>query len=729
MSARLFIEGFEADTLGDIDVEFTFSVADITDIERRNTSFSKTLTLPSTARNQQLFGNIFDISVSNDIFEGSNIGQNFNPAKQAKAQIFLDNVKIFDGVLRMSKINNLEGNIVYEVNVFGRLRDILDALGDKTLAELDFDDYDHTWNRANLEDSWTRTEWVEGGDNYVYPLVDYGEGGFFGAGSTFNFDSTFRPAVFVTEILNRIFSEAGFVVHAPIFESFFFRKMILITAEKDLTRQVTTLLNQTTNLFDQQVTSVPTFTHLLAFNNVLNEGFTITNSGTKFTWTRTQQLPFTLNTSLNLNARIVFQALQVVTVNTWTVNVKQNGSVIFTDSRNITLSQVGQAVIWDVDISGGITLNTNQFFEVELTCLAVNAGTNIQTRVVINPGGVFAIGNTIPIALELEEGDEMKIQYSMPKSMKQRDFLKSIITMHNLYITQDRLQTNVLEIIPYNEFYQSFKNEALDWSDKLDYSQEISITPLSELTAKEYRFSFDEDQDYWSQTYQTKFNEGYGEKREVIDNDFVLETKSVKVVFGAPVLREQSANMIMIHLYKVDSFSKRKDNFKPRIAYYKPNTPCPNWVTRYNTGNITYTSYPYAGHLDDPINPTTDLLFGTPREVYFATGNYPENTNLYSTYYDQLISSIGDRNSRLVEGYMYLTPTDISNLDFRKIIKLGNHFFQLQKVDKYNPMANGLSKVSLFKILGDLQPEDFDFILLENDSYMLQENGVNKFYI
>jgi hypothetical protein len=738
MSARLFIEGFEADTLGDIDVEFTFSVADITDIERRNTSFSKTLTLPSTARNQQLFGNIFDISVSNDIFEGANIGQNFNPAKQAKAQIFLDNVKIFDGVLRMSKINNLEGNIVYEVNVFGRLRDILDALGDKTLAELDFSSpdvisYDHIYNRASIEESWTRTEWVEGEQNYVYPLVDYAiNEGFIYSQNPPSFEFTnFRPAVFATEILKRIFSAAGFVVQAPIFESFFFRKMVLITAEKNLTREVTTLLNQTTNLFDQQVTSVPTFSHLLGFNNVLNEGFTITNSGTRFTWNRIQDLNAGINTSLNLNFRLVFQALQVVTVNTWTVNVKQNGSVIFTDSRNITLSQVGQAVIWDVDISGGITLNTSQFFEVELTCLAVNAGTNIQTRVVINPGGVFAIGNSIPIALQLEEGDEMKIEYTLPKSMKQRDFFKSIITMHNLYVTQDRLQTNVLEIIPYNEFYQAFKNEALDWSDKLDYSQEISITPLSELSAKEYRFSFDDDQDYWSQSYQTKFNQGYGEKREIIDNDFVLETKTVKVLFGAPVLREQTPNLIMIHLYKVDNFQKRSDNFKPRIAYYKPNVPCPNWKISYKfpVGQITYTSYPYAGHLDDPINPTTDLLFGTPREVLFAIGNYPENTNLYTTYYDQLISSIGDRNSRLVEGYMYLTPTDISNLDFRKIIKLGNHFFQLQKVDKYNPMANGLSYVSLFKILAELQPEDFDFILLENDSYMLQENGVNKFYI
>ena len=724
MSARLFIEGFEADTLGDIDVEFTFSVADITDIERRNTSFSKTLTLPSTSRNQQLFGNIFDISVSNDIFEGANIGQNFNPAKQAKAQIFLDNVKIFDGVLRMSKINNLEGNIVYEVNVFGRLRDILDALGDKTLAELDFDDYDHTWNRANLEDSWTRTEWVEGGDNYVYPLVDYGEGGFFSANLVFNF-TNFKPAVFVTEILKRIFSEAGFVVQAPIFESFFFRKMLLITAEKTITREVTKLLEQTTNLFIDSVTDTPSYEHILTFLNVEDSGFDVTDGDT-FTWTRTQPL----NTGATFNARLSFVAINAPTNNTWTIQITRGGVPVLSQNVVVDLNSVGAIFNWDVEIAGGITLEENQEYQVKLIGQA-NTGFDLSTQVIIQQLGVFAIGNTVPVAVELEEGDEMKIEYTMPKSMKQRDFLKSIISMHNLYITQDRLQTNVLEIIPYNEFYQSFKNEALDWSDKLDYSQEISITPISELTAKEYRFKFADDQDYWSQNYQTKFNQGYGEKREIIDNDFVLETKTIEVVFGAPVLREQSPDMIMIHLYKVPEFQKIKDNFKPRVAYYKPNIPCPNWKIRYEfpVSEITYTSYPYAGHLDDPINPTTDLLFGTPREVLFAIGNYPENTNLYTTYYDQLISSIGDRNSRLVEGYMYLTPTDISNLDFRKIIKLGNHFFQLQKVDKYNPMANGLSYVSLFKILGDLQPEDFDFILLENDSYMLQENGVNKFYI
>ena len=732
MSARLFIEGFEADTLGDIDVEFTFSVADITDIERRNTSFSKTLTLPSTARNQQLFGNIFDISVSNDIFEGSNIGQNFNPARQAKTQIFLDNVKIYDGVMRMMKINNLEGNIVYEVNMFGRLRDILHELGDLTLADLDFSgegegviSYDHVWNQENIEASWERTEWVEGAQNYVYPLVDYG---YSPDMVTFPIQN-FKPAVFVSEILKRIFDEAGFTIIAPFFSSFYFRKLILITAERTITKESTTLLEQSTNLYTASVGADPSFSHILEFTNVLDEGFTINAGGDTFTWNKTQPI----NTGLTFNAKVSFIANQGAVTNVWNMRVLRNGSEVLQSSVNVQLNNAGDIFNWDVEIVGGVTLENGDDYQIELEGQVVSGGIGtfgMDTDIVIQQNGILKIGNTVPVAVELEEGDEMKIGYTMPKSMKQRDFLKSIISMHNLYITQDRLQTNVLEIIPYNEFYQSFKNEALDWTDKLDYSQEISITPLSELSAKEYRFTFDDDADYWSTFYKTKFNQAYGESRTIIPNDFELDTKSVKVVFAPPVMREQVPGQIMVHLYKLENEIKTPENFKPRVVYFAPNQPTLSpWSIAFQAGAETYNTYPYAGHLDNPINPITDVLFSFPQEVYFSTGIYPQNSNLYTTYYDQLISSIGNRNSRLVEGYMYLTPTDISNLDFRKIIKLGNHFFQLQKVDKYNPMANGLSYVSLFKILGDLQPEDFDFILLENDSYMLQENGVNKFYI
>lgn len=561
MSARLFIEGYEADTLGDIDVEFTFSIADIKDIDRRNTSFSKTLTLPSTARNQQLFGNIFDISVANDIdINQPNILINFNPAKQAKGQIFLDGVNIFDGVLRMSKINSIQGEVTYDVNLFGRLRDILHVLGDKTLAELNFDEYNHTFNKTNIEGSWNRTEWVEGAQNYVYPLVDYG---YKLQGEIYPINN-FKPSLFVTEILKRIFAEAQFVLKADIFESFFFRRLLLMTAEKTITKEVTSLLDQSTLLKIEEIESSTFYLDLLSFQNVENLGFTISATGDTFTWNKDQNLA----SGLTLNFKISLESLVADTNNSYTINVLRNDALILTDVRDFETKAIGQINNWDVSISGAINLQKDDVFKVEIVADAINMGASgIQTKIIIQPGGSLKIGNTVPVAVEIEEGDEMQISFTLPKSMKQRDFLKSIITMYNLYIIPDRLNPSAIEIIPYDEFYLLTKDQAIDWTDKLDYSQDIGITPLSELTAKEYKLTFDTDTDFFSQAYKTKFNAEYGEKSEIIDNDFILDTKTVKVVFAPPVMREELAGQIMVHLYKLENNVKQPDNFKPRLVY------------------------------------------------------------------------------------------------------------------------------------------------------------------
>lgn len=721
MGARLYVEGYEVDTLGDIDVDFSYSVADLSDIERRNTSFSKTMVIPSTTKNQKLFGNIFDISISNDYYSTDpNILVNFNPSKQAKAQIFLDNVKIFDGVLRLSKVNNVQGGITYDVNVFGRLRDILHELGDKTLADLDFDDYDHTWNNLNITNTWSSTQWVEGANNYVYPLVDYG---YSTDGISYPL-LNFKPAVYIREILKRIFDAAGFEVRAPFFDTQYFKKLILVTAEKNITKQLSTLLDQKLSYSETNVTTLTNYEGLTDFGeDILHEGFTIENGGTRFKWNRTQSI----NTSLNYVGHFRFVCLQPRRV-LWSVEVTKNGESIGYKDVTVNLTSVGQVYNWDVEFASAITLNTNDYIEVKILGEKLGTGTGIQTKL-ISLGEELKIGNTVPIAVDLMEGDTMKIAYTMPKSMKQRDFLKSIITMHNLYVTQDKLRDNILEFIPYTLFYRAFKNEAVDWTDKLDVSQEVNITPLSDLTAKEYRIAFDDDSDYWTQAYKTKFNEGYGESRTIIDNDFQLDTKTIKVVFAPPVMREEVTGRLMIHLYKVENGVKVKDNFKPRIVYWKPEVDCPTmWTMTYAAGSSSYSKYPYAGHLNDPIEPVNDVLFGTPKEVYFSISTYP-SANLYLAYYEPLITLIGDRNSRLLEGMFYLTPKDIMDLDFRQIVKVGNHYYQLQKVDKYNPINNTLSRVSLFKILAEVQPLEYEYILLETDYYMLQENGINKFYI
>ena len=718
MSARLFVEGYEVDTLGEMDVEFNYSISDISDIERRNTSFSKTILLPSTTRNQKLFGNIFDVSVENAYTHNDpNILSNFNPAKQALAHIYLDNVRIFDGVLRLIKINNKNGDIVYEVNVFGKLKDILHVLADKTLSDLNFDNYNHTWTPSEVTNSWSRTQWVDGGNNYVYPMVDYGD-----TINAINYPITgFKPAVFLREILKRIFAESGYVIDSPFFETNYFKSLLLITAEKSITKQVTTLLRQTAS-FVTSVAQVNNISYPIIFTNVINDGFTIT-AGHNFLWARVQ----TITTSIKYIANFRFVALAPTAV-TWRLSIRKNGGEILFQQVVITFTAQNQQYFWDVDLTQAFDLIQNDDFEVHLIGQKEPSSPHINT-IVQCLSSTLTIGNLVPIAVDVVENDTMRINYVMPKSMKQKDFLKSIITMHNLYIESDPLLDNVLQITPYTQFYDLNKQNAVDWSDKLDYSQTISITPLSELTAKQYRIGFDTDNDYWSEFYRAKYNEGYGESITNLDNDFELDTKTIKVVFGTPIMREEVAGRIMLHLYKVQNGVKIKDNFKPRIANWKPNTPCPtHWHLTYAAGNTQFLYYPYAGHLDDPINPVSDYLFGTPKEVYFTITQYPA-INMYVAYYKTLIDAIGDKDSKLLVGKFYLTALDIMNLDFRRLVKVANHYYKLQKVDKYNPIGDSLCEVHLIKVLNNLSIGQQNFILLENDSYMLQENAISKFYI
>lgn len=61
LTTRLFLEGIEIDLSDDIDINNTYAVSDVREIGSKQSSFSKTITLPGTARNNKLFSFLFDV--------------------------------------------------------------------------------------------------------------------------------------------------------------------------------------------------------------------------------------------------------------------------------------------------------------------------------------------------------------------------------------------------------------------------------------------------------------------------------------------------------------------------------------------------------------------------------------------------------------------------------------------------------------------------------------------
>jgi hypothetical protein len=153
---ELFVEKNNVDIDKSFSVMLTLAIDDIKDFSAKNTTFSKTIILPGTNKNNALFGNIFDINVGNEYNSLlPNKGINFNASVSANAIIFSDNIQVFKGTFRLLEIVIDNGLIEYEAVVFGELGGFISKLGTAKLEDLDFSEYNHTYSIANIENSWS----------------------------------------------------------------------------------------------------------------------------------------------------------------------------------------------------------------------------------------------------------------------------------------------------------------------------------------------------------------------------------------------------------------------------------------------------------------------------------------------------------------------------------------------------------------------------------------------
>jgi hypothetical protein len=151
----IYLENNELDINEGFSQQITYAVDDLQNLDSKSTAFSKTIVIPGTAKNNKLFGNIFEFTNSNFTGDGPNVGYNFNASKAAKVRLEINGLTAIKGVLRLLTIIHDGENIEYEVAIFGELGGFVNALGNKKLEDLDFSVYDHIYSVANIEDSWS----------------------------------------------------------------------------------------------------------------------------------------------------------------------------------------------------------------------------------------------------------------------------------------------------------------------------------------------------------------------------------------------------------------------------------------------------------------------------------------------------------------------------------------------------------------------------------------------
>jgi len=303
---------------------------------------------------------------------------------------------------------------------------------------------------------------------------------------------------------------------------------------------------------------------------------------------------------------------------------------------------------------------------------------------------------------EITEGSLVSMNSTIPRKVKQKDFIMSLVKMFNLYIQPDPNNEKNLLIEPRDDFYT---NTIVDWSSKLDISQEVESKPMGALNFKEYLFTYKQDKDYYNKLYFDTWEEVYGQDDFRLVNEFVTNEYKTSVIFSpTPSVGQNWYDRVLPTIIKFDDnngVQKIESNIRI-LQWGGMKATGQQWVHRDADNNTTsYSTYPYAGMFDDPYTPNNILDFGLGNEIYYSNVfdkviTFSNNT-LVNKYYSKFLQEITDNNSKIVTGYFYLSPSDIKQLSFKDQYYFENQYFRLNKIENYNP-SNPITKCEFLKI-------------------------------
>jgi hypothetical protein len=199
---------------------------------------------------------------------------------------------------------------------------------------------------------------------------------------------------------------------------------------------------------------------------------------------------------------------------------------------------------------------------------------------------------------------------------------------------------------------------------------------MSELNAKIYKLKYRSDSDYYNELYRKRYNEGYGDRIYDSEFEFAQTTNEFEICFSStPLVGYFGEDKVYPTIFKRNGSdsSPAEENVDSniRILQAKKISGVSPWNITTNSGATilnTLTRYGYAGHLDDPTNPTVDLNFGAPKELFFTLTAGNLSNNQFNVYWSNYMREITDKDSKLVTANFYLTAKDILNLDFSKYI-------------------------------------------------------------
>ena len=669
--------------LGDLDLEnfndfplvITKGIVNLDNLKARTGTYTKNFKVPNTKNNSVLLSNVDDINSRKDFRDALN---------RKPCSIMVNGNEIEKGFVQVSKSYNGFDVDSFELVFFGNNIDWVKQASEKKLNELTFTDNAQVYDFNSIDsanDSGFPTK------DHCYPYISRG-GNKQGVHVT-----TFKPCFYLSALLTKGLNSLGWNVDSEFINESNISKLAC-DLNGDMTVSKTTIENSKTRASktsDQTVNT--TGSGVITFNDdstTPNEDSNNNYNTSTYNYTVPSTGRYTFTVSLIIGDYTLLGGLASLPI---TVKILENNFFEKARATQTINPQSGQQTI-----------------EYTLTAL-LNAGDDIRVYYEwvkplsvgfdIKTGSYFKVQRSS----KLEENDNFALNELIPDDIKLLDVINDFTRMFNVYYWTD-IKTKKIYFEPRDTFFKD-STTALDWSDKLDLSNNYEIDYVSSYK-RNIKFSYkDDSDDKWLKGWEDRNKRKYAEYTHVLPDRFGEGTTEVKLdLFSASyghICNEAVLNEIPFTSSKIwgeipesgkspdeyiSSYNSRIFNFR-KNAQLEPNGD--SREIRYRPTNGTpYTSLsiPY-GIFESYNNTTADINL-----------SFTGSDGLFDTYYSNMLKNI-EEGGRLI-AYFNLSSTDFDNLDFRKLVYIdapiqAKGYYLIESVNDYNPINNGLTKVSLFK--------------------------------
>lgn len=158
MIIKLYIVNDYLDRFKDESIELNSSIANINDITKNTTEYTRSFTVPATHQNNKVFKHYYD----------ANIDNTFDARVKQSGRIELDGAPFKYGKWRLDRVQVKQGRpYAYTLTFWGNLVSLKDTLKNDELSSLDFSAFDHAFSSANVKTGLTSGLF---GGNLIYNL-------------------------------------------------------------------------------------------------------------------------------------------------------------------------------------------------------------------------------------------------------------------------------------------------------------------------------------------------------------------------------------------------------------------------------------------------------------------------------------------------------------------------------------------------------------------------------